>query len=486
MNMRTRLAVLLVVIILAGGGFIAVGRGTETTRDIVETLATSSPEWRRETLYLVRSHSRFPPPIPPGQFGRNTYENEARLRILVLGDSYTYGWALADPDARWPVQLEAAIEAELGAGTVEVVAVAKPGASTYLQATWLKALMAGEDLSEYGVATEDLARLAGKFDAVLLGFVNNDRLADVPMGPEKQRAILEYEVDNPNQRELEAALATIKQYAGEKPLMWAPLEAQYLENPRYARVNERNDALFARAGFEKIPMTETTKIATNHPIDALLVTVGDEHPGEVLTAAYARDAAAALLAKLPTERIAAAREDGRSTTRPSVAGVLPVWATLHEADGKYRVSFARSAWEGQECHPLDLRGDVEVRCEAGKAVLYVDGKATLDQAGPCQRLGRPYIHIQTDTFRQGGRLSLRIEAGRAADFVVYRYGYDADGFVATELLGNAEARGTWPIGDAASGYALLLAARHVKGCTLDSSYIDVFDGVEIVIEPVGN
>lgn len=473
--------------ILAGGGFIALGRGTETTRDIVETLATSSPEWRRETLYLVRSHSRLPPPIPPGQFGRNTYENEARLRILVLGDSFTYGWALADPDARWPVRLEAAIEAELGAGTVEVVAMAKPGASTYLQATWLKALMAGEDLSEYGVATEDLPRLDGKFDAVLLGFVNNDRLDDeAEMEPEEHRAILEYEVENPNQRELEAALATIKQYAGGKPLMWAPLEAQYLENPRYARVNERNDALFAAAGFEKIPMTETTKIATNHPFGTLLVTVGDEHPGEALTAAYARDAAAALLAKLPTKRIEAARKDGRSTTRPSVAGVLPVWATLHEADGKYRVTFARSAWEEQECYPLDLRGEAAVNCETGKAVMYVDGKATLDQAGPCQRLGRPYIHIQTDTFRQGGKLALRIEAGRAADFVVYRYGYDAEGFVTTELLGNAETRDTWLIGDSANGYALLLAARHVRGCTLDSSYIDVFDGVEIVIEPVGN
>jgi hypothetical protein len=486
MDMRTRLTLLALIATLLLAGYVAVGRGTGATRDIVETLATSSPEWRRETLYLVRSHSRFPAPIPPGQFGRNTYENEARLRILVLGDSYTYGWALADPDARWTVRLEAAIEAELGAGTVEVVAVAKPGASTYLHATWLQALMDGEDLSEHGVATEDLARLKGSFDAIVVGFVNNDRLADVPMEPEEQRAILEYEVENPNQRELEAALATIKQYAEGKPLMWAPLEAQYLGNPRYATVNERNDALFAAAGFEKIPMTETTEIATNHSIDTLLVTVGDEHPGEALTAAYARDTAATLLAKLPVERIAAAQKDGRGTTRPVVAGVLPVWATFDGGNGKYLISFARDAWEGQECHPLDLRGEAEVRCEEGKAVMYVDGAAYPDMAGPCQRLGRPYIHIHTDTFRRGGRLALRIEAGRADDFVVYRYGYDAEGFIKTELLGNADTRDTWPIGDAASGYALLLAARHVNGCALDASHIDVFDGVVLSIETAEN
>lgn len=485
-GMRTRLAVLLLIAILAGAGFVAIGRGGEPTREIVETLATSSPEWRRETLYLVRSHSRFPAPTPPGQFGRNTYRNEQRLRILLLGDSYTYGWALADPDARWPIRLEAALEAELGAGTVEVVPMAKPGASTYLHAAWLQALMDGEDLSEHGVATEDLARLHGDFDAIVLGFVNNDRLADVPMEPEAQRAILEYEVENPNQRELEDALATIRTYAAEKPLLWAPLEAQYLGNPRYATVNERNDALFAAAGFEKIDMAATTRLARNQPIDKLLVTVGDEHPGEALTAAYARDTAMALLAKLPAERIAAAQADGRGTTRPVVAGVLPVWSTFEDGNGKYRISFARSAWEGQECHPLDLRGEAEVHCEAGKAVMYVDGATYPDMAGPCQRLGRPYIHVHTDTFRRGERLALRIEVGRAKDFMVYRYGYDAEGFVKTELLGNADTRDTWPIGDEASGYALLLAARHVDGCALEDSHIDVFDGVVLSIETAKN
>lgn len=31
-------------------------------------------------------------------------------------------------------------------------------------------------------------------------------------------------------------------------------------------------------------------------------------------------------------------------------------------------------------------------------------------------------------------------------------------------------------------YALLLASRHVVGCASDSSYIDLFDGVQISIE----
>jgi hypothetical protein len=87
-----------------------------------------------------------------------------------------------------------------------------------------------------------------------------------------------------------------------------------------------------------------------------------------------------------------------------------------------------------------MRGESEVCCESGKAVMYIDEKTYPDQAGPCKRLGRPYIHIQTDTFRRDGKLALGIEAGRAEDFVVCRYGYDAEGFVKTELLGNAETR----------------------------------------------
>lgn len=106
-GMRTRLGVLLLIAIFAGAGYVALGRGGEPTSGLVETLATSSPEWRRAKLYLVRSHSRFPAPAPPGQFERNTYRNEQRLRILLLGESYTYDWALADPDARWSIGDEA-------------------------------------------------------------------------------------------------------------------------------------------------------------------------------------------------------------------------------------------------------------------------------------------------------------------------------------------------------------------------------------------
>lgn len=480
--MRTRISLLVVVAVLVAVGLSAIGRGGSPTRDIVETIEASSYEWQRETLYLVLSQTRFPPPILRGQFGANDYANGRRLRILVLGDSYTYGWALADPDARWPVRLELEIEAELGPGTVEVVSMAVPGASTYLQAEWIEDLIDGRDLSLHGVATEDRGRLDGVFDAVVIGFVNNDRVAPVPMDDETYRGVIEYTKVNPNQQELESALATIHRYAGNSQLLWAPLEAQYLANQNYATVNERNGELFAGAGFTKIPMVETTEVAKTYPMKKLLVTVSDEHPGERLTSAYARDTAAELLRKLPARRIAEAREDGRGVTRPIVSGVLPAWAKFGDGGEKYLISFDSSAFLAQECRPLDLRGDVELRCEEDGPVMYIDGMAHPNQAGPCQLLSRPYIHIQADAFHRGGPHSLRIEGGRAKDFVVYRYGYDTDGFVKTEILGNADERDTWPIGDEPNGYALLLASRHVVGCASDSSYIDLFDGVQISIE----
>jgi hypothetical protein len=61
-------------------------------------------------------------------------------------------------------------------------------------------------------------------------------------------------------------------------------------------------------------MVETTGAAKKHPIEKLLVTVGNETQGERLTKADARDTAEVLMEKLPTERIAAAQADGRGTT----------------------------------------------------------------------------------------------------------------------------------------------------------------------------
>lgn len=98
---------------------------------------------------------------------RSRYETVARgpnsLRIVALGDSFTWGSRIASSDSTWPALLERRLAGQLGSRTVEVVNLGRNGFTTANEA-------------------EMLRRVGWQFDPdiVLLQFFMNDALPSEP------------------------------------------------------------------------------------------------------------------------------------------------------------------------------------------------------------------------------------------------------------------------------------------------------------------
>ncbi len=82
------------------------------------------------------------------------------FRVAVLGDSFTFGWGVAEQEA-WPALLQARLAAELPGLSVEVLNFGVPGYNT-----WLQLLHWQRVVSRY------------RPDAVLLGYYSNDAAID--------------------------------------------------------------------------------------------------------------------------------------------------------------------------------------------------------------------------------------------------------------------------------------------------------------------
>jgi hypothetical protein len=91
---------------------------------------------------------------------RTTSRAGNSFRVAVLGDSFTFGWGVAEEEA-WPALLEARLVAELGGLDVEVLNFGVPGYNT-----WLQLLQWRQVVSRY------------RPDAVLLGYYSNDAAID--------------------------------------------------------------------------------------------------------------------------------------------------------------------------------------------------------------------------------------------------------------------------------------------------------------------
>lgn len=199
-------------------------------------------------------------------------------RHLLMGDSYTFGWGLANLDARWSTQLTL----ELGEEH-EVDTYSLPGASLYTYANWVKGM--GLDV--------------GAYDTIVIGLSENDPhpgpleavgkretytfYDDLPesMRDEIEQGVLE----NPNLRELKAALAYLKT-VGERHVI-VPL---YGVDQAYWPSIERSVAAARELGWEIAPMRNTQTTILGRTPGSLTVAPFDTHPNELLHAAYAADA----------------------------------------------------------------------------------------------------------------------------------------------------------------------------------------------------
>lgn len=475
--------------------WVAYGRADTEVIQLAESLSRPDPAWARETLFLIDAHvHRTETMMPSGQFGRPLHSNKDRIRVLVFGDSFTHGWALADPDANWTARLERTLNDATQPGTFEVVALAQPGASAYDHGSWATSIMQGTLEVIHTPGTEkDL--LLEPFDVMVLGFGNNDRLPEdapgtwtafgreVEIDADTYDAIRRYERDNPYQEEFDAALTQMRRFAGSVPLLWAPLEQGYYANTNDLSIFEKNRTLYKNAGFVLVEMTTTRALGEKYQMAELTVTAADSHPSPALTQAYATDVAAAVLEQVEPVRLERAMRGTTSVEYPAISGVLPIWPKTTSTRPEARVVLdpQDAAAMVEACLPHSPRPELRQVCAPAEQYVEIAGTRYPRQVYPCATLGRPYVHIQTDP-SYGKNVRVSVRSADKAKIDVFGYGYDAEGFPRTEPLGVSGAGETVILPAGAGLHGVLLASRAVSSCDLNDSFATAFAPLEVLFK----
>jgi len=495
LDMRKRAALVGAFLLLWLSVWVAYGRADTEVVQLAESLSRPDPAWARETLFLIDAHvHRTETMMPSGQFGRPRHSNEDRIRVLVFGDSFTHGWALADPDAKWTDRLERALNDATKPGTFEVVALARPGASAYDHGSWANSIAQGtlEDIHTPG---SEKNQLLEPFDVVVLGFVNNDRLPvdapgtwtafgrEVVIDADAYDAIRRHEQDNPYQAEFDAALSQMRRFAGSAPLLWAPLEQGYYANTNDPSIFEKNRTLYENAGFVPVEMNNTRALGEKYKMAELTVTAADSHPSPALTQAYAADVAAAVLEQVEPARLERAMRSPVSVEYPPLSGVLPIWLKTTPGRPETRVALdpQDAASMVEDCLSYSPRPELRQVCEADEQYVEIAGKRYPRQVYPCATLGRPYVHIQTDP-SYGGDVRVSVRSVDKAKIDVFGYGYDAEGFPRIKPLGVSGVGETVLLPAGTGLHGVLLASRAVSSCDLGDSFADAFAPLEVLLK----
>jgi len=491
--MRKRAALVGTFLLLWLSVWVAYGRADMEVVQLAESLSRPEPAWARETLFLIDAYThRTQTMLPSGQFGRPRHSNKDRIRVLVFGDSFTHGWALADPDAKWAARLERALNDATEPGTFEVVALARPGASAYDHANWVTSIMQGTLEGIYGTDS-DLDVLRAPFDVVVLGFVANDMFPvdqpgtwtsfgrEVEVDAEMYEALRRHTVENPYQAELDAALAQLRTFAGAAPLLWAPLE---IPNPLDPSIFPKNRALYENAGFVPVDMLTTRTLGEKYTLAELTVTAADSHPSPALTQAYAADVAAGILGQVEPARLKRALRTPAPVEYPLLSGVLPIWSGTSsgnlEASVKLEPAGAAASMV-EACMPYSPRAELRQVCDETEQYVEIAGKRHPRQVYPCATLGRPYIHVQIDPTYEG-KVRVSVRSADKAKVDVFGYGYDAEGFPRTEPLGVSGAGETVLLPARAGLHGVLIASRAVSSCDLDDSFATAFAPLEVLLK----
>jgi len=386
--------VMAVVWVLGGGS----GKGggepwRDRTGEILARLEAAGEEWRVEGMfYAYQNAERGRGFLGAEQLASGEEGAPGSRRVLVLGDSYTFGTGLIDLDLRWPRQLEDMLRAEDEAWRVSSLALG--GASTFTQAEWLRAVQAGE----WGTLSRDpeqaRAELKDGIDVLVLGFVANDVLPGWLDGSEPdyelEDRVLRGEVQNPYGAKWREALAKLAQAPVERKIV---MLLDFAEPGRaYA---EQLRPVFAELGFEVVNGYALAKRTGDLTVDDLIVHPADAHPGPAVLRAYAEDAARGILGG---QNRTASREG-----RHDVSNVLPVASAVESGEGTATVRFL-------DAHRLVSPCGRTWPCMLVGEPFMLEGESRYPRTYPCAPIGAPHGYIG---IAGGEEIEVRVVGGDA-------------------------------------------------------------------------
>lgn len=355
----------------------------ERTAEIDAIVREAGTTWRTEaSLYAYQNFERIGGFYAADQLPSS--EPVGKVRVLVLGDSYTFGTGLEDIDLRWPETLEQLLER--GGTSVDVVTLAQGGASTLTQARVLDQVAAGawEEIS-WKNPEEAAAVLGEPFDYLIIGFVANDVLPGFYDGHQpdydlETRVIRDGET-NPYEREWFEALERIARWPVRERFV---LNLDYTE-PGYSYARGLAPA-FQQAGFKILDTAEVVHaVAHEHGAD-LMVHPADAHPGPIILRAYAEAAARGIGTAGGVGVPAAGSDGGWVSEGGMVSNYMPVAGIWQQDGGGETLNFPASMTLIEACGQ-------QYPCRIGGEPFEIDGEPVYPRTHPCARIGRPYVYV---------------------------------------------------------------------------------------------
>ena len=449
---------------------------------------TTSDEWVRENFYLnvsaLQRQGRGPFLTGHNYKERTSAEADV-VRILVVGDSYTYGVGAADPDMVWQRRVLQQLEKTYPEVSIDLLTLARPGASLLEETEWL---------------TDELLDRIDP-DLVLIGHTTNDAY---PSGRERSICGSQPSCDT-------LATTNLKEYtdciAGDGgtvsnainklvnpyfPLVGQKLLLRYCDSirieqettgmqlgvigegdpyyqlfmksvDRIAEINKSYPVVSALLNDDgqlspvlknlriELEAREVTVVEpkaslfdkSNLQPSSLKINPGDSHPGNFVTIRYAQD----VVRTIKSVHRADFESKGRSGTRPVpslVSSYLPV--SLEVA----RISNTR----------------VDVGSAPGAIDLYGSNSDFIEpQEVPCALIGRPHIRLNLEPRLVNGS-DLHIES-LSSDATVYAVGYDEAGVPTVRLVGESRAATPFVVDLRPGESGLLLSPAEAVSCELD-------------------